>query len=125
MEPLTEYRSGSLEGYWVDRSVSVAGIRACAGAGLCRDHSSGTRISGVYPQAAVQTYGLGHNCDGRLPFHSDFGKPAPIPIPGARLGRNGRNYDIIPDGKHFIRDRAGIHGKCRGPAVPRNKSTLF
>jgi hypothetical protein len=57
-----------------------------------------------------------------------FGKPAPIPIPGARLGRNGRNgrnYDITPDGKHFIRDRAGIHGKCRSPAVPRNKSTLF
>jgi hypothetical protein len=56
---------------------------------------------------------------------SPFGKPAPIPIPGARLGGNGRNYDITPDGKHFIRDRAGIHGKCRGPAVPRNKSTLF
>jgi serine/threonine-protein kinase len=31
-----------------------------------------------------------------------FSKPTPIPIPGAILGGNGRNYDITPDGKHFV-----------------------
>jgi hypothetical protein len=34
MERLTECRSGSFEGYWVDRSVSVSGIRPCTRAGL-------------------------------------------------------------------------------------------
>jgi eukaryotic-like serine/threonine-protein kinase len=31
-----------------------------------------------------------------------FGQPKPIPIPGAILGGNGRNYDITPDGKQFV-----------------------
>jgi WD40-like Beta Propeller Repeat len=31
-----------------------------------------------------------------------FGKPVPIPITGAILGGAGTNYDITPDGKHFV-----------------------
>jgi hypothetical protein len=31
-----------------------------------------------------------------------FGQPKPIPLPGAILGGQGRNYDITPDGKHFL-----------------------
>jgi hypothetical protein len=31
-----------------------------------------------------------------------FGKPTPIPVPGAILGGSGRNYDITPDGKQFV-----------------------
>jgi hypothetical protein len=52
----------------------------------------------------LQNASEGHlvSVDVRTQSGFTFGQPKPIPIPGAILGGNGRNYDITPDGKQFV-----------------------